>query len=178
MFIWLGLDADDAFSRLKARVCEVDRALGINGSRDSFPFHVSFKISFEVPDGRFEEIADAVVGYYRTLHGFTLYPRAIEKEDGIVWVRYREEPYLSEIKQNLNRLLLDKFGIEMHPYDYDDLFHTTLYMDEDEEILARAFDAVKDTPLPTSVTADRFALGVSPTGDIGSYVICRTVTAE
>ena len=178
MFIWLGLDADDAFSRLKSRVFDFDLALGIDGSRDSFPFHVSFKISFEVPDGRFEEIADAVVGYYRTLHGFTLFPRAIEKEEGIVWVRYREEPYLSEIKQNLNRLLLDKFGIAMHPYDYDDLFHTTLYMDEDAEILARAFDAVKDTPLPTSVTADRFALGVSPTGDIGSYVICRTVTAE
>ena len=75
----------------------------------------------------------------------------------------------------LNVLMQDRFGIALHPYDSDFIFHTTLFMDQDNDKLAHAYEMVRSIPLPTTLRVSRCLIGMSPSGKPGDYRIVRTV---
>lgn len=175
MYIWVGIDVDGQLRALRERAEAIDRRLGFKHSCFTLPLHISLKISFAIENRIFEEVVEEITRFYDTLHSFELRVKGIEKEKGIVWIRYEEEAYISSVKDKLNEVLAEKFLIGRHEYDLDYIFHTTLFMDGDEEKLAAAFDGVRNTDLSQSVVADKFIIGKSETGALGTFSVFKEI---
>ena len=60
MFLWCAIDLDDQMTALKEEVRKVSEELDIENIALLLPFHVSLRISFEIPDQIEEEVKAAV----------------------------------------------------------------------------------------------------------------------
>jgi hypothetical protein len=72
-------------------------------------------------------------------------------------------------------MLKDKYGIPLHEYDLDFIFHTTLFMDGDKEKINAAHTLLGDLNLPETLEANTFVIGKSETGENGTYRVYKTV---
>ena len=72
--------------------------------------------------------------------------------------------------------VLEKYNIPLHEYDLDYKFHTTLFMDDDWEKVKQAYRKIRHMKLPARLTAERFVIGVSASGALGTYRIYKTIT--
>ena len=68
-----------------------------------------------------------------------------------------------------------KYGVPLHEYDMDYKFHTTLFMDSDTDKMNAAYDAIKNEPVPKTLRADRFIIGTSPSGALGTYSVYKEI---
>ena len=175
MYIWLGINVDEQLCEVRDRAYDVNRRLAFENFCYTLPFHISLKMSFQVENALFDKILADVESYYSTITPFEIDIKGIENESVIVWVRMCENKRLNKIHDDLNALLLDKYGVGLHEYDTDYKFHTTLFMDGDTSKIDAAFDMVKDTPLPQSITANRFIIGRSASGALGTYSVYKEI---
>ena len=169
MYLWTGIDVDEQVAPIRERVRQLESELGIVNSNLTLPFHISLKMSFEMNGARADEVTDALAAYYRGLSPFEIPVKGIEYHTTIAWIRMEENPTLNHIHEELNKLLSDRFGVGLHEYDRDFLFHMTLCMDEDAALVRRFYEALRDEPLPRVLKARRFLIGGSPSGALGSY---------
>lgn len=176
MYIWLGINVDGQLGDVKKKAKEIDKELAFTNSCFTLPLHISLKMSFAIDDAKFSEIAADIENYYSSVESFEIDVRGIENEQVIVWIRMHECEGLNEIHDALNDLLLKKYGIGLHEYDTDYKFHTTLFMDSDGEKINAAFERVKDTPIPKRLVADRFVIGTSQGGALGTYSVYKEIT--
>ena len=173
MYIWTGADVNDQLEPLGSMRREAETVLGLQDFM--LPLYISLKMSFLVPDDQVDTMIECLTAFCGSLAPFQVPVRGIERENGIVWLRYCECPELSTVHDQLNVLMQDRFGIALHPYDSDFIFHTTLFMDQDNDKLARAYEMVRSIPLPSSLRVSRCLIGMSPSGKPGDYRIVRTV---
>ena len=176
MFLWVGIDVDSAFEHLRKKAIEIEQALGCEHSCYTLPMHISLKMSFEVSNDRFNEIENSILQYFETLKPLKLSNPRIENAGNIVWVRYDDNKYLCKVKDELNAMLLKKHGIPMHEYDSDYLFHTTVFMFDQHEKNAEGYRLVNGAVLPKTVRLNRFVVGSSPNGQLGTYSVCKAVS--
>ncbi len=173
MYIWIGADVSDQLETLYSMKREAETALGLQDFK--LPLHISLKMSFFVSDDQADAVIECLAAYCGSLSSFPVPVHGIEKENGIVWIRYGFCQKLSTIHAQLNVLMQDKFHIGLHPYDSDFIFHTTLFMDQDNNKLTQAYEMVRNAPLPSSLQLSRCLIGMSPSGKPGDYHIVRTV---
>ena len=175
MYIWIGIDVDDQLADIRERVGVLEKALKIANSNLTLPFHISLKISFPLEGRAAQEAIEAVERYYRTLPSFAIPVAGIEYHESICWIRMQENKTLNRIHDELNQRLLECFGVGLHPYDEDYLFHTTLFMDDDTKKVYEAYQAVKDEPLPAVLYPSAYLIGTSENGALGTYHIKKRV---
>ena len=175
MYIWLGINVDGQLSDLRGRAEEIEKGLGVKNSCYTLPMHISLKISFPVSDELFDSIVNDVAGIYSSHQPFDVEVDGIENESVIVWIRMKENEKLNAIHDELNELLLRKYGVPLHEYDTDYKFHTTLFMDSDTDKMHAAYDAIKNEPVPKILRADRFIIGTSPSGALGTYSVYKEI---
>ena len=80
-------------------------------------------------------------------------------------------PYLRDNKPILN----EKFNIPYHPFDIDYVFHTTLFMNSDNDIIAKGYEKLKDVKLPKEIHIHRFLVGYSLDGSPESYQVSKEI---
>ena len=175
MYIWLGINVDEQLCEVRDRAYEVNKRLEFENFCYTLPFHISLKMSFYVDDGKFDEVVADIESYYATIEPFEIDIKGIENEQVIVWVRMRESERLNKIHDNLNELLLSKYGVGLHEYDADYKFHTTLFMDGNTDKINDAFELVKNASLPQKLVADRFLIGRSQSGRLGTYSVYKEI---
>lgn len=66
----------------------------------------------------------------------------------------------------------------MHEYDLDYKYHTTLFMDNNTHSIKEAYNLINNIELPQSIIANQFIIGVSKTGELGSYSIYRKIKTK
>lgn len=169
MYIWTGADVDGQLQELKQMTRAAEEKLSFEHSNFTLPFHISLKMSFPIPDEQKYAAIDCLTAFYSTLSPIAVPVRGIEKENGIVWLRMAECPELDGLHDRLNTLMQENFGVGLHPYDCDYLFHTTLFMDADNEKLAKAYELVRNAPVPSELCLNRFLIGGSPAGKLGTF---------
>jgi 2'-5' RNA ligase len=175
MYIWTGIDVDSQLSDIKSQVKLVEESIGFNNSNFTLPFHISLKISFEVDNTIYSDVVNTIVEYYKTLKPFDIEVSGIEIENVIVWLRMEESEITNKIHDDLDRILMEKYGVPRHEYDLDYKFHTTLFMDSDEEKIFSAYHKIKGMEIPLSLHADRFLIGASATGALGTYKVAHNI---
>ncbi len=173
MYIWLGINVHEPLIAAYERAKEVACKLCLEQSCTTLPFHVSLKISFPVTEEQFDSVVDTVEDYFSTIRPFSVEVAGMEVEDTIAWIRMRRNPDLDRIHDDLNRMLLEQYGVPLHEYDTDYKYHTTLFMDDDPQKIAAAAAQMDGIPLPDVLTVNRLLLGCSPTGKVGTYRVYR-----
>lgn len=175
MYIWTGINVDSQLADLKSQVKAVEESIGFDNSNFTLPFHISLKISFEVDGGIYLDVVNTIIEYYKTLTPFDIAVSGIEIENIIVWIRMKESEITNKIHDDLDRILMEKYGVPRHEYDLDYKFHTTLFMDSDEEKIFSAYREIKDIKIPSTLHVDSFLIGASETGALGTYKVTHNI---
>ena len=175
MYVWTGINIDSQVADIKTRVKAVEESIGFDNSIFTLPFHISLKISFKVDDEIYPEVINTIFGYYKTLEPFDIEVSGIEIENTIVWIRMKENTHINRIHDDLDRILMEKYGVPRHEYDLDYKFHTTLFMDSDEEKIAAAYEQITGAKVPAMLRADKLLIGASESGALGSYKVTHNI---
>ena len=175
MYVWIGINVNDQLLPLRIQAKEIEDRIGFSNSCYTLPYHISLKISFVIDDDIYPKVIEDILSYYNTIKPFDLYIRGIENEGTIAWIRMKENETLNQIHDDLDFLLLRKYGIPRHEYDLDYKFHTTLFMDRDREKVMMAYDQIKDVELPEILRVNRMLIGMSETGALGTFKITHNL---
>ncbi len=174
-YIWFGVDVDGQLRDVRENVRKAEEKYNVRNSNLTLPLHISLKMSFPVSRGIRADVISFLEDYFRSLKPFGIPVKGFELYGNIAWIRMRENPALDRIHDELNRLLSDRFGTGMHEYDLDYIFHTTLVMDDDEDLVRRVYTDISSSPCPEKLTARRYLIGESPDGSLGSYRVIRKI---
>ncbi len=171
MFLWCAIDLDEQMAEVKENVRKVSEELNIENVAMVLPFHVSLRISFEIPDEMEEEVKGAMKEYFSTLRRFRFEPQCMERQGNVVWVRMKDNPKLSKIHDGLCKMLKERFGIPLAEFDKCFIFHSTLAWTLDDEGAERIFQRISDMKIPSSFKAKNFVVGRAFTGKPGDFKV-------
>ena len=175
MYVWTGIDVERQLTAVKQRAWKINDALVFENFCTTLPLHISLKMSFWVDGAIVNEVMNTIEKYYATIEPFEISLKGIEDEGCIVWIRMDECAELNRVHDDLNRILSERYGVGLHEYDCDYKFHTTLFMGREEEKIHAAYAQIKDEPLPQKLVANRFVIGGSESGELGTYAVFRTL---
>lgn len=175
MYVWIGIDVDNSLKEVKNKALVIDKTIKFKNSCFTLPLHISLKTAFEVDEDSFEKVISTIVHYFLSIRPFKIYVNSFEKYDNIIWIRMNRNKELDKIHDDLNNSLKDEYGIELHEYDLDYKYHTTLFMDNNFNSINEAYNIIKKEKLPTSIVADLFLIGTSKSGELGTYTIYKKV---
>ena len=178
MFIWTAILLDKQLEKLKNKARKIENELNLKPSCHELPSHISLKISFEVADEKFDDVANRITEFYHHLIPFEIECDCIGKEGEIVWLKMRQNELLTCVQYSLNQLLLREFDIPLHAYDCDFKFHSTLFLNDDEQKINKAFALIKNEDFPQKLKASKFVIGISKTGELGSYSVHKEICIE
>lgn len=169
MYIWVAIDVNEQVGELREKAENYVSTHGLSSPTLTLPFHISLKISFQIPDNRCQEAVQDIREFLKSLKPFSIAVRGIEQNGPIVWLAMEDNTELTCIHKRLDEMLLEKYSVVQHAYDKAFLFHTSVLMIDNEEQLLRAFQAMKDTNIPKVLRAEKLIIGSSETGQAGTY---------
>ena len=175
MYIWVGVEVESQIAEIKKFAFEIEKKIGFENSNFTLPMHISLKISFSVPDAVAENVMKDIEKLYHSVTPFEIAVDKIECYENISWIRYKQNDKIDEIHDRLNAMLFEKYGVGLHEYDCDYKFHTTLFMENNEEKIRSAYETVKNVYLPEKISVNKLLIGVSESGKLGSYRVFREV---
>ena len=175
MYIWVGLNVEEQLKDARMAVDRVFDKIDISNVTCQLPLHISLKISFEIENSLFDSILNDIIAIYKLQQPFEIKIKGIEIYQNIEWIRMYSNENLEALATELNIMLRDKYGVPLHEYDLDFVFHTTLFMDDDAEKINAAHNLLDNVYLPETLIANTFVIGKSETGENGTYEIYKTV---
>lgn len=175
MWLWIGIDVDKEYLKTKDKIIEVMDKVDFDKSLLTLPFHISLKMSFLIDDNDYDKITKVIKDILINTKPFTVKVKGREVMPNIIWARYFDNEDLNKIHDELNESLLNEFNIPLHEYDLDYKFHTTLFMDFDCNKVNKASILTDDLILPKSIRVNRFLIGVSPKGELGTYKVIEEI---
>ena len=175
MYIWAAIDIEQQLVKQKEIVKNIEKEIHFVQSNVSLlPLHVSLKISSKVQDSDEENLRKDIEVLYRNIRPFEIEVDKIEINETIVWIKMKENDNLRHLHDELCTIYL-KYGIELHEFDKCFAYHSTLFLDSDKEKISDAFEQIRDIKLPKILIANRFIIGSSPEGKIGTYSVDKTI---
>ena len=175
MFVWVGINVEQQLKETRGAVDRVFEKIDISNVTCQLPLHISLKISFEIENALFDNILSDIISIYNAQKPFKIWIKGIEKYDNIMWIRMHSNEEIEALATALNTMLRDKYGIPLHEYDLDFIFHTTLFMDDDAKKINEAYDLLGNPELPEALVADTFVIGTSENGKHGTYRVYKTI---
>lgn len=175
MHIWTAISFEDQLAELRNQCISVSEELGLDNPSLTLPIHTSLTISFAVEDGQSESVITDLTDYFSALVPFPVCTKEIERNGSIIWLKMEENPELAGIHTHLIDLLQHRYGIQPHPFDLDFQFHATLFFGGDEDGLNTAFSRIEQALIPDALTACKFVIGTSTSGQPGTYSVCREI---
>ncbi len=175
MFVWVGINVEDQLKEVRRAVDGVFERIEISNVTCQLPLHISLKISFEIENSLFESVLNDIIGVYKAQEPFEIKVKGIEKHENIEWIRMHSNREVEALATALNMMLKERYGIPLHEYDLDFIFHTTLFMDDDAEKINAAHALLGEVRLPETLIANTFVIGTSETGKNGTYSIYKTI---
>ena len=174
MYIWIGCRLPVDFeNELRSHCLAANRQIGLDTTAFSLPQHISLKISFQATD--YEPVLAELTSFLSARQAFSVRLDSPAQMGPILWLPAAENTTLRWLHEQLDDLLERRFGIPQHEFDKAFLFHSTLFIDERTEKIARMGNAMADFPLPRELTIDTFLLGLSPDGTNGSYRVVQEI---
>ena len=175
MYIWIACDVSDSLSYVREFCRNYNGSLGLNEVAFSLPQHISLKISFEVADSDTDAVVKTVSDYLGAFTPFSLDRPVPEQNGNILCLSFSESDILTKLHGDLDRILLQQHGVGQHKFDLEFKFHSTLFIDDNDEAMAEMYGAVSSLDTPDVVTVDRFIIGTSKSGKAGEYSVLKTV---
>ena len=175
MFVWVGITVEEQLKETRMAVDRVFERIDISNVTCQLPLHISLKISFEIKNELFDSVLNDIIDIYNAQKSFEIKIKGIEKHENIMWIRMYSNEEIETLATKLNMMLREKYGVPLHEYDLDFIFHTTLFMDDDAEKINAAHNLLGNVCLPETLIANTFVIGKSETGENGTYIVYKTV---
>ncbi len=175
MYLWVAIDVNEQVSELRENAENYIKEQELSSTTFSLPFHISLKISFQIPNDKFEDAVSDICDFYKSLKPFQIIVKGIEQAGSIVWITMQDSSELADIHKKLDEMLFEKYGVIQHDFDKDFKFHTSVLTLYNEEQIAKAFNAIKDTHVPEILRAERFIIGSSVEGRAGTYNVIKEI---
>lgn len=175
MFIWTAVDVNDQLIELRNMVKEIEKDVHFGQSDLTLPMHISLIISKEIPNEKYDDVIRDMRKILGSCNAFSVNVKGIELHETISWLAMEPNEQLEKLHEQLCRLFSEKYGIQLHKFDTEFRYHSTLLLDNDEKAVKEAFLKIMDTPVPSEIRATRFVIGGSETGAIGSYRVFETI---
>lgn len=175
MFVWVGINVEEQLKETRMAVDRVFERIDISNVTCQLPLHISLKISFEIKNELFDSVLNDIIDIYNAQKSFEIKIKGIEKHENIMWIRMYSNEEIETLATKLNMMLREKYGVPLHEYDLDFIFHTTLFMDDDAEKINAAHNLLGNVYLPETLIANTFVIGKSETGENGTYMVYKTV---
>lgn len=175
MYIWFAIDVNNSLKHLRKYAKEISSEIDFKENQYSLPFHISLKISCLIKDEDYDSIFNDVVNYFNTLKPFKINTNKIELNDTICWLTMKENKNLVSIHEYLDDLFKNKYGYNPHPFDLEFMYHTTLVLDSNINLVKEAYLKLKDFKVPKTLTAYKFIIGGSKNGKTGTYSVYQTI---
>ena len=175
MYIWVAIDVNEQVSKLREVAENYMNEQGLSSTTFTLPFHISLKISFQIPDDKFEDAVSDIRDFYKSLKPFEIETKGIERAGSIVWITMQDSDELVDIHKKLDEMLFEKYGVLQHDFDKEFKFHASVLALNDEVDILKAYDAIKDTDIPKTLNAERFIIGSSVEGLAGTYSVIEEV---
>ena len=175
MYIWVGVEVESQIVEIKKSAFEIEKKIGFENSNFTLPMHISLKISFPVDDSVANDVIYDIEQLYYGITPFEIDVDRIECYENISWIRYKQNDKINEIHDRLNEMLFEKYGVGLHEYDCDYKFHTTLFMENNEEKIRSAYEMIKNACLPKMIFVNKLLVGVSESGKLGSYRVIKEI---
>ena len=171
MYIWIAIDVNEQVRELREFAECYIKKHGLTSSTLTLPFHISLKISFQIPNDKCREVICDISDFCKTLKPFTIPVKRFEKNDTIIWLTMQESDYLNYIHNNLDELLLKKYGVVQHDFDKSFIFHTSILIMNNDEHLYNAYEVIKDIKIPNELKVEKIIIGSSTNGQAGTYSV-------
>ena len=175
MFVWVGINVEEQLKETRMAVDGVFERIDISNVTCQLPLHISLKISFEIKNELFDSVLNDIIDIYNAQKPFEIKIKGIEKHENIMWIRMYSNEEIETLATKLNMMLREKYGVPLHEYDLDFIFHTTLFMDDDAEKINAAHNLLGNVYLPETLISNTFVIGKSETGENGTYMVYKTV---
>ena len=175
MYIWVGINVDGQLSEIREATQKAESEIGVDNSNFTLPLHISLKISFKIEDELFDEVVQDIVEIYERVVPFDIFVDCIELHDNICWILMKPNENLISLSDEINALMLKKYSIPLHEYDLDYKFHTTLFMDNRCEKVSAGYEKIKNIKVPSRLRAEKFLIGTSETGALGTFKVYKEV---
>ena len=175
MYIWVGINVEEQLKEVRGAVDGVFEKIDISNVTCQLPLHISLKISFEIENSLFKNVLNDIIAVYNAQGSFEIKVKGIEKHENIEWIRMYSNERVESLATKLNMMLKEKYGIPLHEYDLDFIFHTTLFMDDDADKINAAHNLLGNLELPKTLVANTFVIGKSETGKNGTYRVYKTI---
>lgn len=175
MYIWVAIDVNEQVREIREKAENYINKQGLSSTTFTMPFHISLKISFQIPNDKFEEVVSDIRDFYKSLKPFQIMVKGVEQAGPIVWITMQDSIELADIHKALDEMLFEKYGVIQHDFDKDFLFHTSVIVIHNEEQIGKAFDAIRDINIPEILRAERFIIGSSTEGRAGTYSVIEEI---
>lgn len=175
MYIWVAIDVNEQVIKLREVAENYMNEQGLSSTTFTLPFHISLKISFQIPDDKFEDAVSDIRDFYKSLKPFEIKTKVIERTGSIVWIAMQYSNELVDIHKKLDEMMFEKYGVVQHDFDKDFQFHTSVLALNNKVDTLKAYDAIKDNDIPKTLRAERFIIGSSVEGLAGTYSVIEEV---
>lgn len=173
MLIWVALDVDNQLLDIKKKAKEVESLVNFCNSNIYLPLHISLKISFYVEEDMIDNVVEDITNTVQELRGTEVKLERLELHESISWIKVCENEIVQNMHDKLDVMLKEKYNIPQHEYDKNFKLHVSLFIDNEVEKVKQAFLMMKDFELPEKLIIDRFVIGCSPDGSVGSYKVIK-----
>lgn len=169
MYLWIAADVSEALQPLRMEAQKHNP--GLNEVAFMLPQHISLKISFHVPSEICDEVIEQITTLLTNTKPITVTFKGLEQAGDILWLR--ADDALHNLHNQLDQLLFEHFNIPQHPLDKAFIFHSTLFIDKNQDLLQAI--SKKLTNYPPAVTIANYIIGISPDGTPGSYRVIKNI---
>lgn len=168
VYLWTAISLEDRLPDLRRAAERVGADIGAANPSLTLPMHISLKISCQVKTKDLPKIVARITNLLSDSGSHEIIPECIERCGGVVWIRHRADAGLIRLHNSIVHILRDEYAIMPHEFDLDFAYHTTLFYGEEADA-EKAYDMLKNTPLPDSLTSAGYLIGTSESGKAGEY---------
>ena len=174
MYLWVGISVKEDFKDMRTRCEKIAAKLEMEDYCFQLEQHISLKMSFEAGTD-FDSIVNDLDELLAREKPFELEVSGIECFNGISWIKFKNNTQIDVLHRKICDLMKDKYHKELHEYDLDFLFHSTLFMDNNQNKIEEAYRLIKDIEIPNRIMVKDFLIGYSETGTLGTYRVLKRI---
>ena len=176
MYIWFGIDVDKYFHHLTSTLRRIEKEVGLNVELSKLPFHISLIISKEIDISIKDDIIYDISNYLSKVKAFNISVCGIEDNgNNVVWIRFKENEYLNKIHEDILDILKRKYNLEQAYFDSCFIYHTSLFINDDKDLLHEAYLKIKDIDIVKEVKVERLLIGLADSLKISDFYIEKEI---
>lgn len=124
---------------------------------------------------RFPEVRERVISYFQSRGSFRIHVKRLIVHEGMLWLEIDNGGELQQVHKDLDKLLLEEFGIAQHRFDKQFAPHISLFTDRNKDKINDMYDAICEDLSPEHLTVTQIVVGAGKWAE-DSKVNCHIAT--